>query len=59
MDKSKKYILTQSIDYSAMDTNSEYVKELLEDELLKLRIENGFRGRSKNEGTSKVINSPQ
>lgn len=42
-----------------MDTNSEYVKELLEDELLKLRIENGFRGRSKNEGTSKVINSPQ
>ncbi|MEE3496979.1 MAG: IS3 family transposase [Butyrivibrio sp.] len=50
---------------SPVDTSAEHVKEL-EDELLKLRIENAFfkrteeaafRGRSKNERTARIINS--
>lgn len=40
----------------SVDTSAEHVKEL-EDELLKLRIETAFRGRSKNERTAKIISS--
>lgn len=41
LDKSKKNTITQSPKDSAVDTSAEHVKEL-EDELLKLRIENAF-----------------
>ena len=41
LDKAKKKPVTQSPEDSAVDTSAEHVKEL-EDELLKLRIENAF-----------------
>ncbi|MFR4817728.1 MAG: IS3 family transposase [Blautia stercoris] len=53
------------VEESSVDTSAEHVKEL-EDELLKLRIENAFfkrteetafRGRSKNERTARIISS--
>ncbi|MFR5354718.1 MAG: IS3 family transposase [Clostridia bacterium] len=53
------------VEESSVDTSAEHVKEL-EEELLKLRIENAFfkrteetafRGRSKNERTARIINS--
>ncbi|WP_238297613.1 IS3 family transposase [Eubacterium sp. MSJ-33] len=56
---------TSSFEERAVDTSAEHVKEL-EDELLKLRIENAFfkrteetafRGRSKNERCARVIHS--
>ncbi|MDD6436095.1 MAG: IS3 family transposase [Clostridiales bacterium] len=65
LDKPKKDIKTQVQEDRTVDTSAEHVKEL-EDELLKLRIENAFfkrteeaafRGRGKNERTALVINS--
>ena len=44
------------VEESSVDTSAEHVKEL-EDELLKLRIETAFRGRSKNERTARIISS--
>ncbi|MCU6717546.1 MAG: IS3 family transposase [Roseburia sp.] len=53
------------VEESSVDTSAEHVKEL-EEELLKLRIENAFfkrteetafRGRSKNERTARIISS--
>ena len=41
LDKTKKNTVTQLPEYSTVDTSAEHVKEL-EDELLKLRIENAF-----------------
>ena len=65
LDKLKTDSKVQEIKERIIDTSAEHVKEL-EDELLKLRIENAFlkrteetalRGRSKNERTARIINS--
>ncbi|MDC7300500.1 IS3 family transposase [Agathobacter ruminis] len=65
LDKSKINNKSQEVEEKTIDTSAEHVKEL-EDELLKLRIENAFfkrteeaafRGRGKNERTALVINS--
>lgn len=66
LDNLKKNTAVQPVEETTVDTNAEHIKEL-EDELLKLKIDNAFlitekavfKGRSKNERTARITNSFQ